>query len=253
VKLNRKARRCTTPGHRRHGWRSFQGHVVGGHKSGHQFTTLFGLLAVELAVSLTRDQGTGLTHILALAFSAVSVPSRIPVVLRNANRIGVSENSRGCRDAACRVSGVDAASSRRHPAASFSVGVAHLVLNALGPAFDFLCFLSRPWIGYWRRPYPLLLEFAVSATSFSVINPYWTARSATARATSSCWRSRVRSFDESLFVASRGGQFFAFAGRSPELPSTAICGYGEQVSDKIRTTTYSTWTALCIPSADCRG
>jgi K(+)-stimulated pyrophosphate-energized sodium pump len=38
-----------------------------------KFTTLFGLLAVELAVSLTRDQGAGLTHILALAFFAVSV------------------------------------------------------------------------------------------------------------------------------------------------------------------------------------
>ena len=38
-----------------------------------KFTTLFGLLAVELAVSLTRDQGTGLTHILALAFFAVSI------------------------------------------------------------------------------------------------------------------------------------------------------------------------------------
>ena len=38
-----------------------------------KFTTLFGLLAVELAVSLTRDQGTALTHILALVFFAVSV------------------------------------------------------------------------------------------------------------------------------------------------------------------------------------
>jgi K(+)-stimulated pyrophosphate-energized sodium pump len=38
-----------------------------------KFTTLFGLLAVELAVSLTRDHGTGLTHIMALAFFAVSV------------------------------------------------------------------------------------------------------------------------------------------------------------------------------------
>ena len=37
-----------------------------------KFTTLFGLLAVELAVSLTREQGSGLTHILALAFFAVS-------------------------------------------------------------------------------------------------------------------------------------------------------------------------------------
>jgi K(+)-stimulated pyrophosphate-energized sodium pump len=38
-----------------------------------KFTTLFGLLAVELAVSLTRDHGTGLTQIMALAFFAVSV------------------------------------------------------------------------------------------------------------------------------------------------------------------------------------
>jgi K(+)-stimulated pyrophosphate-energized sodium pump len=38
-----------------------------------KFTTLFGLLAVELAVSLTRSHGTGLTHILALCFFAVSV------------------------------------------------------------------------------------------------------------------------------------------------------------------------------------
>jgi K(+)-stimulated pyrophosphate-energized sodium pump len=37
-----------------------------------KFTTLFGLLAVELAVSLTHDQGSGLTHLLALAFFAVS-------------------------------------------------------------------------------------------------------------------------------------------------------------------------------------
>ncbi len=38
-----------------------------------KFTTLFGLLAVELAVSLTRDQGAMLTNILALVFFAVSV------------------------------------------------------------------------------------------------------------------------------------------------------------------------------------
>ena len=37
-----------------------------------KFTTLFGLLAVELAVSLTRDQGAGLEHGLALAFFVVS-------------------------------------------------------------------------------------------------------------------------------------------------------------------------------------
>jgi len=37
-----------------------------------KFTTLFGLLAVELAVTLTRDQGPTLTNVLALAFFAVS-------------------------------------------------------------------------------------------------------------------------------------------------------------------------------------
>jgi K(+)-stimulated pyrophosphate-energized sodium pump len=38
-----------------------------------KFTTLFGLLAVELAVSLTLEQGSGLTRILAVIFFAVSV------------------------------------------------------------------------------------------------------------------------------------------------------------------------------------
>jgi K(+)-stimulated pyrophosphate-energized sodium pump len=38
-----------------------------------KFTTLFGLLAVELAVSLTASQGNTLTHILAAAFFAVSL------------------------------------------------------------------------------------------------------------------------------------------------------------------------------------
>ena len=38
-----------------------------------KFTTLFGLLAVELAVSLTNDHPGNLTHILALAFFLVSV------------------------------------------------------------------------------------------------------------------------------------------------------------------------------------
>jgi K(+)-stimulated pyrophosphate-energized sodium pump len=37
-----------------------------------KFTTLFGLLAVELAVQLTASQGPGLTHILAAVFFAVS-------------------------------------------------------------------------------------------------------------------------------------------------------------------------------------
>src|SRR3984885_9431050 len=38
-----------------------------------KFTTLFGLLAVELAVSLTNDHPGNLTHLLALAFFAISV------------------------------------------------------------------------------------------------------------------------------------------------------------------------------------
>ena len=37
-----------------------------------KFTTLFGLLAVELAVTLTHDQGATITNVLALAFFAVS-------------------------------------------------------------------------------------------------------------------------------------------------------------------------------------
>jgi K(+)-stimulated pyrophosphate-energized sodium pump len=37
-----------------------------------KFTTLFGLLAVELAVKLTSEAGGGLTHVLAAAFFAVS-------------------------------------------------------------------------------------------------------------------------------------------------------------------------------------
>ncbi len=38
-----------------------------------KFTTLFGLLAVELAVSLTQDKGSTLTHILAAVFFLISV------------------------------------------------------------------------------------------------------------------------------------------------------------------------------------
>jgi K(+)-stimulated pyrophosphate-energized sodium pump len=38
-----------------------------------KFTTLFGLLAVDLAVSLTHDMGSGVSHLLSAAFFAVSV------------------------------------------------------------------------------------------------------------------------------------------------------------------------------------
>jgi len=38
-----------------------------------KFTTLFGLLAVELAVSLTADAGAGVSHALAAGFFAVAI------------------------------------------------------------------------------------------------------------------------------------------------------------------------------------
>jgi len=38
-----------------------------------KFTTLFGLLAVELAVSLSRDQGTGLSHVLSALFLIIAL------------------------------------------------------------------------------------------------------------------------------------------------------------------------------------
>ncbi len=42
-----------------------------------KFTTLFGLLAVELAVQLTATQGSGLAHILAAVFFVVFYGMRI--------------------------------------------------------------------------------------------------------------------------------------------------------------------------------
>ena len=38
-----------------------------------KFTTLFGLLAVDLAVKLSSDAGTGLSHLLSAAFFALSL------------------------------------------------------------------------------------------------------------------------------------------------------------------------------------
>ena len=38
-----------------------------------KFTTLFGLLAVELAVKLTADQGAGLSHLMSLVFLGLSL------------------------------------------------------------------------------------------------------------------------------------------------------------------------------------
>jgi K(+)-stimulated pyrophosphate-energized sodium pump len=38
-----------------------------------KFTTLFGLLAVELAVKLTAEAGSNLSHLLSAGFLAISV------------------------------------------------------------------------------------------------------------------------------------------------------------------------------------
>jgi K(+)-stimulated pyrophosphate-energized sodium pump len=38
-----------------------------------KFTTLFGLLAVELAVSVTAERGAGFTNVLAAVFFVISV------------------------------------------------------------------------------------------------------------------------------------------------------------------------------------
>ncbi len=51
-----------------------------------KFTTLFGLLAVELAVSWPHEQGAGaLTHLLAAAFLRGLGVFRLAVVLRDAD------------------------------------------------------------------------------------------------------------------------------------------------------------------------
>ena len=51
-----------------------------------KFTTLFGLLAVELAVSLTEERGPMLGHILAAVFLVIALVFVLSVVLRNAYR-----------------------------------------------------------------------------------------------------------------------------------------------------------------------
>ena len=51
-----------------------------------KFTTLFGLLAVELGVYLTAEQGSGLTQVLAAVFFVVEHVLRLALVLRDAHR-----------------------------------------------------------------------------------------------------------------------------------------------------------------------
>jgi len=55
-----------------------------------KFTTLFGLLAVELAVSLARERGTGLTSVLAVVFFLVSAT----FVWRSFYRMRISQDTR---------------------------------------------------------------------------------------------------------------------------------------------------------------
>jgi len=63
-----------------------------------KFTTLFGLLAVELAVRLTREQGSSVSRALAALFFAVSVV----FVWRSfyAMRIGTEREAQGAKVAA---------------------------------------------------------------------------------------------------------------------------------------------------------
>ena len=50
-----------------------------------KFTTLFGLLAVELAVQLTAETGGMLTHVSGGGFLPDLVYFRVPLVLRHAH------------------------------------------------------------------------------------------------------------------------------------------------------------------------
>jgi len=57
-------------------WRSLQGHLLGGDEPDHQFTTLFGLLATEIAVAMTNTTMKytigGVIFLIALIFVARS-------------------------------------------------------------------------------------------------------------------------------------------------------------------------------------
>ena len=60
-----------------------------------KFTTLFGLLAVELAVEMTAAGQHSLTHVLAAVFFAVADVLRLALVLRHAHRHEVGVDARG--------------------------------------------------------------------------------------------------------------------------------------------------------------
>jgi Na+/H+-translocating membrane pyrophosphatase len=68
--------------------RPVQGHLVGGAQPVIKFTTLFGCWPVELAVSITRSQGTTVSLALAAAFLLGVDVLRASLVLRDAHRLG---------------------------------------------------------------------------------------------------------------------------------------------------------------------
>ncbi len=59
-----------------------------------KFTTLFGLLAVELGVQLAEQYGARMSHVLAGVFLAGSALFVLAVVLRDANRAGAGAERR---------------------------------------------------------------------------------------------------------------------------------------------------------------
>ena len=64
-----------------------------------KFTTLFGLLAVELAVKLSAEQGPCLSHGAGGGFLRAFDGLRLAVVLRDADRVGAGLSGRLIRAA----------------------------------------------------------------------------------------------------------------------------------------------------------
>ena len=60
-----------------------------------KFTTLFGLLAVELAVALTAERGAGFDHGAGRVFFVVSMVFVLALVLRHADPVGERGRARG--------------------------------------------------------------------------------------------------------------------------------------------------------------
>ena len=98
-----------------------------------KFTTLFGLLAVELAVQLKAEAGDGLGWALSGAFFAVSVIVRLAVVLRDADSGGEVGSSGH---------GLSASGARRGPRQSL-VAASRVGRDVVGPeTYTLTCGLS---------------------------------------------------------------------------------------------------------------